>query len=182
MDKHHASENAPADKSLQRFTELWMANQHVLGGFVRLQVRDHHVAEDIMQEVARDATENFDRYDASRPFGAWLIGIARRRVALYYRKQERRPLTFSSELMDRIEQSYVSMQPEVDDRMAMLETCVQMLGERHRRLIELRYEQMLSPDEIAAKVGANVGNVNVMLHRIRKALVDCVQDKLEAQQ
>lgn len=181
MDQHNPDNQDIAGQSLQRFTELWMANQHVLGGFVRLQVRDHHLAEDIVQEVAKDATANFDRYDAKRPFGAWLIGIARQRIAEYYRKTGRRQLLFSSELMDRIEQTYIDIQPEIDDRTAYLEACMKQLNERHRRLIQLRYEQMLAPDDIAAKVGAKTGSVNVMLHRIRKALVECVQNKMGVQ-
>jgi len=179
-EPHNTGQKEPADKQLRRFTELWMANQHVLGGFIRLQVRDHHLAEDIVQEVAKDATSHFDRYDASRPFGAWLIGIARQRIAEHYRKQGRKPLTFSSELMDRIERSYIEIQPELDDRTSILEACLERLGERHRRLVQLRYEQLLSPDEIAAKVDAKVGTVNVILHRVRKSLAECIQNKMEA--
>lgn len=164
---------------LQRFTELWLENQHLLAGFIRLQVRDHHKAEDIIQEVARDATANFDRYDPSRPFAAWLIGIARMRMAEHFRKHGRQPMTFSTDIVDSVADAFIDMQPQVDDRLAALRACVERLGDRHRKVVKLRYDQMLSPEAIGEKVGSKPNAVNVMLHRVRKALAECIRRRME---
>lgn len=168
------------DNRLQRFTELWMESQYVLSGFVRLQVHHHQQAEDIIQEVARDATANFDRYDPARPFAAWVIGIARQRMAEHFRKQARQSVTFSSEVLDSVQDAYCKLQPEVDDRLVALKYCVEGLSDRHRRMIRLRYDQQMSPEDIAAKIGAQRNAVNVMIHRVRKALGDCVRKRMEA--
>lgn len=161
------------------FAELWLDAQHALGGFVCVHTQDQAMADDIVQEVARQATANFDQYDQARPFIAWLIGIARQRIAEAYRIQGRRPIVFSSEIIDSITDAYVDLQPEVDDRLDALRACMDKLSERHRRVIDLRYSRQLSQDQIADQVGSNGRAVNAMLFRIRTALRECVSKYME---
>jgi len=161
------------------FAELWLDAQHALGGFVCVHVQDQALADDIVQEVARQATANFDQYDQSRPFIAWLIGIARQRIAESYRERGRRPVVFSSDILDSITDAYADLQPEVDDRLDALRDCMDQLNNRHRRVIELRYARQLSQDEIGERVGSNGRAVNAMLFRIRTALRECVSKQME---
>ena len=161
------------------FAERWLDAQHALGGFVCVHVQDQALADDIVQEVARQATANYDRYDPARPFIAWLIGIARQRIAEHYRNLGRRPVVFSSDILDSITEAYEILQPEVDDRLDALRRCMEQLSERHRRVIELRYARQLSQDEIGAQVGSNGRAINAMLFRIRTALRECVSKKME---
>lgn len=166
--------------TLSEFTELWMANLHMLGGFVRLQVRDHHQAEDIIQEVAFNATANFDKYDPTRPFGAWVLGIARQRIAEYYRKHNRKHVMFSSEVLDLLVQAHCRAQSSVDEQIAALQECKAELTDRHQRLLQLRYGKLHAPEEIAAIVGSSRNSVNVMLHRIRMTLAECIRRRMGA--
>lgn len=161
------------------FAELWVNSQHALGAFVRLHLRDHGRADDIIQEVARQATANFDQYDPARPFIAWLIGIARQRMAEMYRKQNREPILFSNDVLDSLANAYREMQGESSDRMEGLRRCMSKLSDRHRRVIELRYARQLGSQEIAEMVGGNAGSVDVMMHRIRVALRDCISTEME---
>jgi len=161
------------------FAELWLDAQHALGGFVCVHVQDQALADDIVQEVARQATANFDQYDPARPFIAWLIGIARQRIAEHYRERGRRPVVFSSDILDAITDAYAQLQPEVDDRLDALRACMEQLNNRHRRVIDLRYSRQLTQDQIAAQVGSNGRAVNAMLFRIRTALRECVSKKME---
>ena len=173
-------DNAFDDQTNPRgFAELWFDAQHALGGFVCVHTQDQAMADDIVQEVARQATANFDQYDSTRPFIAWLIGIARQRIAEAYRNQGRRPIVFSSEIIDSITDAYVDLQPEVDDRLEGLRACMEKLSERHQRVIELRYARQLSQDQIAAQVGSNGRAINAMLFRIRTALRECVSKYME---
>lgn len=160
------------------FAEHWLEAQHALGGFVCVHTQDQAMADDIVQEVARQATANFAQYDQSRPFIAWLIGIARQRIAEAYRNQGRRPIVFSSEIIDSITDAYVDLEPEVDDRLDALRACMAKLNDRHQRVIELRYARQLSQDDIADQVGSNGRAINAMLFRIRTALRDCVNRQM----
>ena len=173
--------NHPAPATPKSFAKLWLQNQHAIGGFVCVHVPDHHLADDILQEVAELAAEKFDQYDPSRPFIGWLIGIARNRIAQAYREKGRRPVVYSSEVLDAIANAYTTQQPTDDDRLDGLRECMSKLSDRHRRVIELRYARQLTSEQIAAQVGCSPRAVTSMLQRIRTALRDCVSRYMEAQ-
>ncbi|MEM1356390.1 MAG: sigma-70 family RNA polymerase sigma factor [Planctomycetota bacterium] len=163
------------------FAKLWVQNQNALGGFVCLHVPDHHLADDILQEIAELAAERFEQYDPGRPFIGWLIGIARNRIAQAYRERGRRPIVFSPEVLDAVTHAYIDMQPTEDERLDGLRACMKKLSDRHRRVIELRYARQMTSAEIAAQVACSPRAVTSMLQRIREALRKCVQQYLEAQ-
>lgn len=162
------------------FTDLWIGAQYALGGFVCLHVQDVGLAEDIIQEVARQATANFDQYDQTRPFAAWVIGIARQRIAEMHRKRGRQPVIFSSDLVESLTAAFDELEPEMEDRLEGLRNCVDELSSRHRRVVELRYGRQLSPQQIAEQVGASTTAVTTMLHRVRNALRVCVSKYMES--
>lgn len=164
------------------FAKLWMQSQHALGGFVCVHVPDHHLAEDIIQEVAELAADRFEQYDPTRPFIGWLIGIARNRIAQAHRVKGRRPIVFSSEVLDSVANAYIQMQPTEDDRLDGLNTCMAKLSDRHRRVIELRYARQLTSEQIADQVACSPRAVTSMLQRIRAALRQCVKQYMEANQ
>lgn len=163
-----------------RFTRLWIDAQHTLTGFVTLHVHDYASVDDIVQDVASQATENFDQYDPARPFGAWLIGIARMRIAESYRKKGRSPIVFSNDIMESITQAFIDAQPESTDRLDALRDCMGKLSDRHRRVIDLRYTRQKSSEQIAEQVGGSSEAIDSMLYRIRLALRQCIAKTMGA--
>ena len=169
------------DPPLKGFAELWLKSQNTLGGYVCAHVPDHALAEDIMQEVAKQATAHFDQYDHARPFLGWLIGIARQCIVDAYRAQKRRPIVFSSDIVDAFAKVYVQMEPEEDRRAEGLRACLEKLSDRHRRVLDLRYGRKLSTKDIADQVGGSPGAIDTMIYRIREALRQCINQYLEQQ-
>ncbi|MEM9345477.1 MAG: sigma-70 family RNA polymerase sigma factor [Planctomycetota bacterium] len=166
------------NSSIQRFTDLWLENHDMLAAYVYMRVRDFHDAEDVIQEVARHAAGSFDQYDTAQPFGGWLIGIAKRRIADYFRKHGRSPVSLSDEAMDELADAHLDLTKTKDIRFDAMQACLARLSDRHRRAIDLRYGQALSPDVIAKRVGATTTAVNAMIYRIRKALADCINQRI----
>ena len=136
-------------------------------------------AEDIMQEVARQATANFDQYDHQRPFFGWLIGIARQRIADAYRAKNRRPIVFSSDIVDSFARVYEQLEPEEDHRAEGLRVCMDKLSDRHRRVLDLKYGRRQSTKTIAEQVGGSPGSVDTMVYRIREALRQCINQYMK---
>lgn len=165
---------------LEQFTRLWVQNQRGVAAFIHMSLRDAHHAEDVLQEVAADASRNFDRYDASRPFVAWLIGIARQRLVDHYRKQDRQGAELSQDALDLLDRAYAQTAEEIDDRLVALRKCMEKLPEHHRLLIQRRYGFDDPLADIAKSVGSSAKAVNAMLTRVRKLLADCVQQRMEA--
>lgn len=164
---------------MQGFAELWLKSQNTLGGYVCAHVPDHAMAEDVMQEVARQATANFDQYDHDKPFLGWLIGIARQRIADAYRAQNRRPIVFSSDIVDSFAKVYEQLEPQEDDRAEGLRICMDKLSDRHRRVLDLKYGRRQSTKDIADQVGGSPGSIDTMIYRIREALRQCINQYLE---
>lgn len=146
------AEDASADRNAA-FTKHWIHSQHAITGFVSMHVKDYALVEDIVQEVGAQASKNFDKYDPSRPFSAWLIGIARLRIVDMLRERGRRPVVLSGEALDALTAELSAMQPETNERLEALRWCMDKLSERHRRVIELRYARQQSSETIAEKVG-----------------------------
>jgi len=168
-------ETTPQSADAQKgFAELWLKSQNTLGGYVCAHVPDHALAEDILQEVARKATAHFDQYDHARPFLGWLIGIARQCIADAYRAQKRRPIVFSSDIVDSFAKVYIDLEPEEDRRAEGLRACLEKLSDRHRRVLDLRYGRKLTTKVIADQVGGSPGSVDTMIYRIREALRQCI--------
>lgn len=170
----------PGPEKRKPFAKLWLESQHALGGFICVHVPDHDLADDILQEVAELATDRFDQYDHDRPFIAWLIGIARNRIAQAYRARGKRAIVYSSEVLDAVTNAYIQMQPTEDDRLDGLRICMSKLSDRHRRVVELRYARQLTSEQIAAQVACSPRAVTSMLQRIRAALRKCVAQYMEA--
>jgi len=174
-------ENKPQqNKGRPEFTDEWLRAQHLLGGFIRMHVRDYSMAEDVMQDVARQASANFDRYDPEKPFLAWLFGIARQRIAEHFRVQQRKPLIFSSEVVDAFVAEAIALQPEVNDRLEALRLCLEQLQDRHRLALELRYDRKQTSEQIAEQLGGNAVSIDSTLYRVRAALKQCIRERMEA--
>lgn len=172
----------PDEQRHRAFTKLWLDSQHALGGYVRLQVNDQSTANDIIQEVAAQAAIHFDRYDPTRPFTAWVFGIARQRIAQWYREQNRSPVMFSSATVDMLLPALSSLKAQPNERVDALRDCMTKLTDKQTQLIDMRYKQQLSSQNIAQTIGSSASSINVMLFRIRDALRRCIEQRLEGQQ
>lgn len=59
---------------------------------------------------------------------------------------------------------------EIRERNGQVRTCIERLNERERLLIQLKYHQNLSYQEIAQRTGMTVSNVGYVLHHALKSL------------
>ena len=135
--------------------------QHSLYGFVRSRVSDESAAEDVAQEIFLAAYKNLAKLEKRERFGAWLFGIARRKVLLYYRQKGRRAKETSAEFDD-------VMAPRDHDRCdGLLETLLDGLADEQRTVLLLRFRDGLSYHEIAQRLGMPLGTVGTYLHRAR---------------
>ena len=65
-----------------------------------------------------------------------------------------------------------------DARILALETCVEALPEDSRRLLNDRYRDANSLQDVATREGTTPNALYKTLQRVRKALRDCVNQKL----
>ena len=177
MSEDHPITNVNPDLT-EELTLRWTQAQPIVTSFITSVVRDFNNAEDVVQEVAVAVARGYAASDRSRPFVPWALGIARHKVADYQRKHFRNKQVFDTDLLETIEQGYRDIEPETQDMRRALDFCVGRLQERGRMLIQLRYGHNLKPAQIAGRVGMTANAVAVVLHRVRKSLSECIQNRV----
>ena len=151
---------------------------HEVYGFVfHLVGGDRAVAEDLNQEVWLEAMDGIDQCDATRgSFRNWLYGIARKRVALHYRRRalagNRTPLHAPS--TEETGLGGMSVLPEdVLERMeqkAVVRAAMLVLPDDRREVLLWKYVEGLSVAAIAVRMGKTAKAVESLLSRTREQM------------
>ena len=168
--------NSSADH--RRFLQKFVAGERLLLGYLLSATGDFHDAEDLLQEVSVALWESFDRYDDSKPFHAWALGIARHKVLDWREKKSKRNTTLSPEILDLVGQAQIDAADALSERRPLLQKCIEALPEHLRKIVLLRYREGLRLDALSAQLDRSTGAVQVALVRIRRALRDCVDRNL----
>jgi RNA polymerase sigma-70 factor (ECF subfamily) len=156
---------------------LWEQSRNAVFAQLLAGVADFHSAEDLLQEVAVSAAENFHKYDYQRPFLAWALGIARNHLLMYYRRNKLERLVFNDQAVAQIAEALESM-PPADGRREALRTCLQQLEDGRRRLIDMRYGSGMSIADMAAQLNRSPVSLKTALHRVRLKLETCIRLRL----
>jgi len=168
----------PQVDKLKQLTINWAQAQPKVAGFVGAFIHNYNDAQDVVQEVAKAAVEKIDTYDTARPFGPWILGVARFKVVDYLRKHGKDRHVFDSDSIGHLADAYQQHDGAFDDMKAALSDCMQSLSQRDRKALNLRYVDDAKPQQVAEVLGVKPGTARVLLHRVRQALADCVQRKL----
>ena len=159
----------------------WMQSQAALNAFLLASLPQFSDAEDLLQEVAAEVARRFDDYDPTRPFLPWALWVAKLKIADFYRVRQPQPVRFVGESIDALALACDRIQNTLTEERVALDQCLSGLQGRARQLVELRYFNDQSPQEIGEAVGMTSGAVRIALSRIRSALADCVRTRLNVQ-
>lgn len=162
----------------ESFSRHWLAAEPSVSAYVFASISSFHDAEDVIQRIAQELARRFDEYDSHRPFIAWSLWIAKSRVIDHYRAQDRSQVVFSDELLGRLADTIAKRADGRSRRREALEACLDKLPRKSRRLLDLRYVEELSADQMAREIGSTGGSVRVLLSRIRTALANCIEQRL----
>jgi RNA polymerase sigma-70 factor, ECF subfamily len=144
-------------------------------------VRDFHLAEDILQQVAVVLVREFEtKYDSSRPFLPWALGIAKN-VALKARRESGKTASrlLETEIIDQLQATFEARSEEFSTVRWALRLCLEKQKQRLLEVLRWRYAFDLKPLDIAHRMGVTSGAVRVMLHRARTDLRDCIERNLK---
>lgn len=163
------------DQRLRQVTREWTLAQPAVAAFLTSVVRDFRERDDLLQEVAVVVLESFDRYDESRPFVPWAIGIARNRVGTWLRSRRRARVTFDSVAIEQLAAAFAAIPADDYRRLDRLAECLGRLESKARELCDLRYREDLKPAAIAPRLGMTANSVAKALQRVRDRLRECIE-------
>ena len=158
--------------------KLWLEAQPAVTGLIRAMVTNPADRDDLIQATAMAVARDFNQYNHDQSFTGWAVGIARYRVLAYYRDTQRDRHVFGDELISRLADAACKASLRVSDRELALEACLRMLKPDQRRILELRYGKDIEVAAIADRIGVSPNTLSVTLARLRKALAQCIQQRL----
>ena len=142
-------------------------------------------AEDLTIEAFGKAFKNIHQYTPNFAFSTWLFKIATNNCIDFIRKrrggptvsiekanenQEMVPIHIHSNELDP-EESLISKQ-----KVKLMRDVVQKLKPRYRKLVEMRYFDELSYEEIAEELELPIGTVKAQLFRARELLFNIIKN------
>jgi len=139
-------------------------------------------AEDVTQECFMKAFASLDKYEAKFAFSTWLYKIASNTCVDYIRKKKFETLSLQSNINNHNNDEETPIQIndtkfhtpdlglEKKERVEIINKLVNKLPEKYRLLIELRYFQELSYEEISENTNLAIGTVKAQLHRAKELL------------
>ena len=163
------------------FMRLYVQAQPALRSYLLSLLGRPDDMEDVYQEVSLVLWEQFEKYDETRPFLHWALGIARNQAARWRRERNRMDSWLRPEVEKQLAQTYLELEEELSGRRQALGACLQRLGERARNLLVLRYGQGLSLQEIGDRERMTLNAVNKALIKIRRFLSECAALLLRAE-
>ena len=168
------------DPNHERFLSLFLVAQGDLRAFLGAIVRDPPLEDDLFQEIALTLWKNFDRYDATRSFGAWARGIAAIKIKEDRRLRARNPQAFPPEVIDAVASGFDADEAAGGwhERETALRACLDQLPQNASKLITERYAQDKSIEAIASGFCLSAEAVYQALSRVRKQLRECIHTRL----
>lgn len=131
-------------------------------------VRDRAAAEDLAQEVFLQLHKSLSKLESPEHVLFWLRRTASHRAIDYVRKH-----AMQSVALDDAPELHAPPQHEDDPMLSKrLRKLVATLPEKSRAVVVLRYQEDMSPDEIARVLELPVGTVKSYLHRALAMLRD----------
>ncbi|EMI45321.1 RNA polymerase sigma-70 ECF-like, Rhodopirellula baltica [Rhodopirellula sp. SWK7] len=173
-------DNTTDNRAPDEFVRELTRTQNRLYGFVRCLLFDPKDIDDVLQDVNVVLLRKHDEFEMGTNFWAWASTIARFQVLTYCKRLGRDRLVFDDSLLELIALDVREMGSEIDDRMEVLQGCMEKLPTPQRQLLSMRYEPDSSLRLIAESLDRTVGSVRQALFRIRESLLGCVQQKLKA--
>jgi len=152
-----------AQRDSSRFADLYERNFYRVYAYIVRRVGDRHQAEDLTADVFREALAGLAKFEwRGVPFAAWLVGIASRVVADYWKRSGR-------------ETGYPARDPKAAvpaeiERSTMLFQLVDRLPEAQFRVIHMRFVEQKSIREIAQELGRSEGAVKQLQLRAIESL------------
>ncbi len=178
--------------------ERWVEKYgDVLFGFAAMRVRDHAIAQDLVQETFLAAIKAREQFGGLSSERAWLFGILRNKLADYYRLQSREVQYADLEVPFPEEQGAFAasglgkdgwvkaVAPRAwetpDEQLVskefqeVLKGCLSRLPEKVAQAFLLREVDGVPSEEICKDLGVSPNNLWVMLHRARMGLRRCLE-------
>lgn len=165
------------------FTTLLDHYWNEVYGFMLKRTENEIDSEDITIETFSKAFDKINTYNDESAFNTWLIAIAKNAHIDLLRKKKSN--LFTEIIDEKHNQAYniVDTTPSAEDKLITEQNLFQLLQyikelkPHYQEVIQLRYFQELSYQEIADQLNESLSNVKIKLLRAKKLLASIIKQK-----
>jgi RNA polymerase sigma-70 factor (ECF subfamily) len=150
-------------------------------GFMLVRTENETDAEDITIETFSKAFGKINSYNNEFQFNTWLIAIAKNGHIDLLRKRKSSLFVKNTEFEDQRAQNVADTTPSVEDKLITEQNLSQLLKfikelkPHYQEVIQMRYFQEMSYQEIANKIEEPLSNVKIKILRAKKLLAEIIQ-------
>lgn len=165
------------------FTFLLNLYWNEVYGFMIKRTENETIAEDITIETFSKAFDKIATYNPEFQFNTWLISIAKNVHIDLLRKNKSSLFVEITEKEDQKAYNIADTTPSAEDELITEQNLSQLLRfikelkPHYQEVIQLRYFQEMSYQEIANAIDEPLSNVKVKLLRAKKLLAEIIRDK-----
>lgn len=171
MQRDEASAAPPKAETIE---ELFTALESPLLNYALRLAGELSVAEDIVQEAFMKLHAQFEQVGEPR---RWLYRTVHN-LALNHRRDSSKIISLDAKANEGDGNDATDPQPLPDEQIARLEGIglvrlgMEVLDERSREVLRLKFTENLSYKEISARTGLKMGHVGYLLHHALKAMAE----------
>jgi RNA polymerase sigma-70 factor (ECF subfamily) len=172
------------DPKVRAFLSRFLQAERRIFAYIVTLLPHRADAEDVLQEASVVMWEKFDEQAPPEDFVAWGCRIAYFRVQQHRRGgRRRRQALFSEAMLERLAETSLGEGAalELEERDEALAHCLDKLGRRDRVLLDERYREGATTQSTADRLGRSANVVYRSLAKIRRALHDCIERRLDAE-
>jgi RNA polymerase sigma-70 factor (ECF subfamily) len=152
-------------------------------GFMLKRTENETDAEDIAIETFSKAFDKIATYNPEFKFNTWLIAIAKNVHIDLLRKKKSAHFVEITDEEDQQAYNIADTTPSIEDaliteqNLSRLLRFIKELKPHYQEVIQLRYFQEMSYQEIADQLGEPLSNVKIKLLRAKKLLAEIIESK-----
>jgi len=180
-------DQAVEEKDQQAYAALMKRYKKAVYFMILKMIRDADDAEDLTMEAFAKAFKNLHRFKKDYTFSTWLFRIETNNAIDFIRKKKLKTMSLNTTMSDDSGNS-VTIDVEDDNnnpqdefiksqRIEMVRIFVDKLPAKYRKLVQLRYFDELSYEEIAQELEKPLGTVKAQLHRSRELVYEIASGK-----
>lgn len=178
-DSSSSAEQRPADSSQnEQFVALFVRHEAAIQSFILTLVPSMTDSEEVLQDASMTMWRRFDQYQPGTNFRNWAFQIAKYTAFNFVRKQIRDRHRFSETIMTLLAEQAEREQEDREVRRRMLDHCITKLPATDREVLAGCYREGTTIKAYAELQGRTSNAVTKHLNRIRRSLLQCIQQTL----
>lgn len=168
------------DERLSEFMRLFTSHEIRLRAFAISMVSNYADAEDILQEANMVMWKKFDQFQSGTSFMAWGGRVVYLAALRHRQNKKRNPASFCEDFYSAM--ANVALREDVTLQLGeqehALSECIGKLSPQQRRMIQARYMDNVTVNQMSTMFNRSVQAVYKALNRTRQALFECVSSKI----